>query len=131
LQGLKPVCASPLPLKWRGLRRAQAFLCQLFIGLSTVIVIQGNKIFPGFGDWYLGKTGFKSQQTSQVADPNAPNNLWKPVDDDKDYGAHGTFDARATGKSRLVWADTHLGLLGLVGTGVAGAITAAVIWRSK
>jgi NAD(P)-dependent dehydrogenase (short-subunit alcohol dehydrogenase family) len=104
---------------------------QLFIGLSTVIVIQGNKLFPGFGDWYLGKTGFKSQQTSQPADPNARNNLWKPVDDDKDYGAHGTFDARAMGKSRQVWVDTHRSLLGLVGAGVAGAITAAVIWRSK
>lgn len=104
---------------------------QLFIGLSTVIVIQGNKLFPGFGDWYLGKTGFKSQQTSQQADPNARNNLWKPVDDDKDYGAHGTFDARAMDKSRQVWVDTHRGLLGLVSAGVAGAITAAVIWRSK
>ena len=38
---------------------------ELFIGLSTVIVIQGNKLAPGFGDWYLGKTGFKSQQTNQ------------------------------------------------------------------
>ncbi|HEU0002620.1 MAG TPA: SDR family oxidoreductase [Ktedonobacteraceae bacterium] len=104
---------------------------QLFIGLSTVIVIQGNKIFPGFGDWYLGKTGFKSQQTSQPADPNAPNNLWQPVDDNQDHGAHGTFGDRAIDKSRQVWVDTHRGLLGLVGAGVAGVITAAVIWRNK
>jgi short-subunit dehydrogenase len=104
---------------------------QLFIGLSTVIVIQANKIVPGFGDWYLGKTGFKSQQTSQPADPNAPNNLWKPVDENKDHGAHGTFDARAKGKSWQVWADTHRGLLGLVGAGVAGVVTVAVIRRGK
>jgi NAD(P)-dependent dehydrogenase (short-subunit alcohol dehydrogenase family) len=104
---------------------------QLFIGLSTVIAIQANKLAAGFGDWYLGKTGYKSQQTSQPADPNAPNNLWKPVDEDKDYGAHGAFDDRATGKSWQVWVDTHRGLLGLVGVGVAGAISAAVIRRSK
>jgi len=104
---------------------------QLFIGLSTVIVIQANKIVPGWGDWYLGKTGFKSQQTSQPADPNAPNNLWKPVDDDKDHGAHGAFDDRAKGKSWQVWADTHRGLLGLIGASVAGGITAAVIGRGK
>src|SRR6185312_6347737 len=61
---------------------------QLFIGRSTVIVIQGNKVAPGLGDKYLGKTGFKSQQTSQPADPNAPNNLWHPVDENRDYGAH-------------------------------------------
>ncbi|MFL5705767.1 MAG: SDR family oxidoreductase [Ktedonobacteraceae bacterium] len=104
---------------------------QLFIGLSTVIVIQGNKIASGFGDRYLGKTGYKSQQTSQPADPNAPNNLWKPVDDDKDYGAHGAFDDRATGKSWQVWADTHRGLLALVGAGMAGVISAAVIGKGK
>lgn len=104
---------------------------ELFIGLSTVIVIQGNKILPGFGDWYLGKTGFKSQQTSQPADPNAPNNLWKPVDNNKDHGAHGTFGDKATAKSWQLWADTHRGLLGLVGAGVAGVITAAVLRRTK
>lgn len=104
---------------------------QLFIGLSTVIVIQANKIVPGFGDWYLGKTGFKSQQTSQRADPNAPNNLWKPVDEDRDFGAHGTFDDRANGKSWQLWADTHRGWLALAGAAVAGAITTAVIRRGK
>ncbi|HLX58272.1 MAG TPA: SDR family oxidoreductase [Ktedonobacteraceae bacterium] len=104
---------------------------QLFVGLSTVIVIQANKIVPGFGDWYLGRTGFKSQQTSQPADPNAPNNLWKPVDDDKDYGAHGAFDEKAIDKSWQVWADTHRGLLGLVGAGIAGVVTATVIRRGK
>jgi NAD(P)-dependent dehydrogenase (short-subunit alcohol dehydrogenase family) len=100
---------------------------QLFIGLSTVITIQANKLVPGFGDRYLGKTGFKSQQTGQPADPNAPNNLWKPVDDDKDHGAHGTFDDRATGKSQQLWMDTHPGLLGIAGIGIAGAIIAATL----
>lgn len=100
---------------------------QLFIGLSTVITIQANKLVPGFGDRYLGKTGFKSQQTGQPADPNAPNNLWKPVDDDKDHGAHGTFDDRATGKSQQLWMDTHPGLLGIAGIGIVGAIIAATL----
>jgi NAD(P)-dependent dehydrogenase (short-subunit alcohol dehydrogenase family) len=100
---------------------------QLFIGLSTVITIQANKLVPGVGDRYLGKTGFKSQQTSQPADPNAPNNLWHPVDDDKDHGAHGTFDDRATGKSQQLWVDTHRGLLGIVSVGIAGAITAVLL----
>src|SRR5579885_3377003 len=38
---------------------------QMYIGGSTNIVIQGNKLFPALGDLYLGKTGFKSQQTSE------------------------------------------------------------------
>ncbi len=104
---------------------------QLFIGMSTVVTIQGNKLAPGLGDKYLGKTGYKSQQTAQPADPNAPNNLWQPVDDRRDYGAHGAFDDRAIAQSRQLWIDTHRGLLGLVGAGITGAVTAAIIWRSR
>src|SRR5579885_2290806 len=102
---------------------------QLYIGLSTVIVIQGNKLFSGLGDRYLGKTGYKSQQTSEPADPDRSNNLWAPVDEDRDYGAHGAFDNRASGKSWQLWADTHRGLLSLVASGVAGAIAGVLLWR--
>lgn len=105
---------------------------QLFIGGSTVLVIQGNKLAAGYGDKYLAKTGFKSQQTNEPVDPNAPNNLWHPVDDDKDHGAHGTFDSEASGKSWQLWADTHRGMLGLIGAGAAGLLTAAaIIGRNK
>jgi len=104
---------------------------QLFIGLSTVIVNQGNKLLPAFGDWYLGKTGFKSQQTSEPADPHRPNNLWEPVDQDRDYGAHGAFDDRASGRSWQLWANTHRGLLSLVASGVAGAIAGILLWRKQ
>lgn len=104
---------------------------QLYIGLSTVIVIQGNKLFSGLGDRYLGKTGYKSQQTSEPADPDRPNNLWAPVDDKSDYGAHGAFDNRASGKSWQLWADTHRGLLSLLASGLAGAIAGVLLWRKQ
>src|SRR5881227_288395 len=35
------------------------------VGASTSIVVWANKFVPGFGDWYLGKTGYKSQQTNE------------------------------------------------------------------
>src|SRR5437763_7977482 len=38
---------------------------QLFIGGSTVIVIQGDKLAPGFGAWYVGKTGYTAQQIGE------------------------------------------------------------------
>lgn len=104
---------------------------QLFIGMSTVITIQGNKVAPGLGDLYLGKTGYQSQQTSQPENPNRPNNLWHPVDEDHDHGAHGAFDNRATRKSSQLWLDTHRSILGLVGAGIAGLITAAIVWRTR
>ena len=94
---------------------------ELFIGLNTAIIIQGNKFFPALGDWYLGKTGYTSQQTSQSVDPNRQNNIWEPVDEEQDYGAHGDFDKRAHRKSWQLWADTHPGILALMGVaGIAG-----------
>ena len=66
---------------------------EIFAGLPTVEAIVGNKIAPGLLDKYLGKTGFASQQTSVLEDPDRPNNLWDPVKGD--HGAHGTFGSRA------------------------------------
>ena len=104
---------------------------ELFIGMSTVIAIQGNKLFPALGDRYLGKTGYKSQQTGQPADPNKPNNLWKPVDEQRDYGAHGAFDSRASSRSWQLWADTHVGLLALVGVAITTLIGAVLIGKKQ
>jgi short-subunit dehydrogenase len=104
---------------------------QLYVGMSTVIAIQANKLFPGLGDWYLGKTGYQSQQTDEPADPFARNNLWAPVDDDRDYGAHGTFDDRASSKSLQVWADTHLSLLGLLLVSLVSTITIGLLKRKR
>src|SRR5436305_7497512 len=60
---------------------------QLFIGMSTVIAIQGDKLAPGFGDWYLGKTGYTAQQIGEPEDAHRLHNLWEPVDANHEYGA--------------------------------------------
>lgn len=99
---------------------------ELFIGLSTVIAIQGNKIAPAFADRYLGKTGYKSRQK---ANPNQPNNLHGPVDEERDYGAHGTFDNKASYTSKQLWLDMHAGSLALAGLGLAGVATFAALTR--
>lgn len=104
---------------------------ELYIGLSTVIVIIGNKFAAGFGDRYLGKTGYKSQQTGQKANPNRPNNLWAPVDESRDYGAHGAFDEQASDKSWQLWTDMHRGILALVGAGLISIIGALVVRKVR
>jgi short-subunit dehydrogenase len=104
---------------------------QLYVGMSTVIAIQANKLFPSLGDWYLGKTGYKSQQTDEQANPFARNNLWAPVDDERDYGAHGTFDERASSKSLQVWADTHPRLLGLILAALLSMLTIGFFKRNS
>jgi len=70
---------------------------ELYVGWPTVEAIVANKLAPGALDHYLGRTGFRSQQTSEREDPGRPDNLWNPVPGD--HGAHGTFDARAHERS--------------------------------
>jgi short-subunit dehydrogenase len=95
---------------------------ELFVGMSTQIAIIGNKFFPGLGDWYLARTGYRSQQTDQPRDPNRPDNLDRPVDETRDYGAHGRFDKRAKRRSAEVWAITHrpwIAAAAIAGAGLA------------
>jgi NAD(P)-dependent dehydrogenase (short-subunit alcohol dehydrogenase family) len=101
---------------------------EFYVGFSTVKAIIGNKLVPGFADWYLARTGYESQQTNVPAAPNRPNNLWEPVPGD--HGAHGTFDARAREHSLQLWADTHRGWLAF-GLGLTGVLYAALARRQR
>ncbi|HLI87926.1 MAG TPA: hypothetical protein VKV37_04490, partial [Ktedonobacteraceae bacterium] len=89
------------------------------------------KIAPALGDYYLARTGFKSQQTDQPEDPQRPNNLWEPVDEHKDHGAHGAFDDRAKESSWELWADMHRRALLIAGAGVLGLVGAGAILARK
>lgn len=89
---------------------------EVFVGGSTVAAIYGQKIAPGFLDWYLGKNGYESQQLDGAEDPNRPNNLFDSVPGD--YAAHGSFDARASAFSPELWMDKAKPLL------IAGTVAA-------
>ncbi len=102
---------------------------ELLVGRSSVIVVWGNKFFPGLGDWYLAKTGYGGQQTGEPRDPARPHNLWEPVDRERDHGAHGAFDDRARAASPQLWASTHRRWL--LGAGAAGIAAAAALVRRR
>jgi short-subunit dehydrogenase len=93
------------------------------VGLSSTIVIAGNKLLPGLGDWYLARTGYASQQTDQPVDKDRPNNLYDPIPGD--HGAHGIFDKQSHEESPQLWGTEHLGLLALAGG--AGLLAAAAL----
>lgn len=99
---------------------------EMYLGFSTIKAIWGNRIAPWYADWYLARTGYQSQQTGQKANPNQPNNLWHPVDDKEDHGAHGSFDNRAITFSPQVWADKRLGLLAIAGATLISLLLLAV-----
>jgi hypothetical protein len=98
---------------------------ELNVGLSTSVVLMGNKIAPGLGDLYLGRTGYESQQQDEPVEPDRPHNLWEPVPGD--HGAHGEFDDRASDSSLQLWATTHrnqVALAAVAGGLVLGALLA-------
>jgi NAD(P)-dependent dehydrogenase (short-subunit alcohol dehydrogenase family) len=100
---------------------------QLWVGATTVATILANDVAPGLLDRYLGRTGYKSQQTRQPADPGRPNNLWAPAPGD--HGAHGPFDQRAHRRSPQLWASTHRGLVGAAIAGLAAG--AGLVWKGR
>ena len=99
---------------------------EVFIGMPTVVAILGNRIAPWLGDWYLSRYGFASQQTDAPEDPDRPHNLWKPVDDTRDFGARGRFVARAQGTTTWkIWATRNRQTVAAVLIAVAALAGAA------
>ncbi len=99
---------------------------EIYVGHPTVKAIVGNKIAPGYGDRYLARNGFESQQLDAPEDPNRPDNLFEPVPGD--YAAHGDFDRRAKVRSPQLWATKHRSWLAAaagVVIGLAGALATA------
>src|SRR5579859_6900609 len=97
-----PHKAQPVPPIFQPELAAQAIVYaahhtprELYVGWPTVKAIIGNKMVPWYADWVLARNGYKSQQTDEPRDPAQPDNLWQPLDDRQDYGAHGVFDNRA------------------------------------
>jgi NAD(P)-dependent dehydrogenase (short-subunit alcohol dehydrogenase family) len=103
---------------------------ELYVGASTVEAIVGNKIAPRVLDQYLGRTGYRSQQTSEPEDSERRNNLWVAVDSDQDHGAHGTFDSRARNFSLQLWFDLHRPWIAL-GLGVSALTLGFLLHGSR
>ncbi len=97
------------------------------VGFSALEAVYGNRVAPGLLDRYLARTNYQAQQTERPVQPGRPDNLWAPLDDDKDMGAHGVFDDKAKPRSPLWWARKRLRLLGAVALGALGGAGAGVV----
>src|SRR5579883_1782199 len=99
---------------------------ELWVGFSTLMAILVQKFVPRLGDWYLAKTGYKSQQTPEPLAPDRPDNLLQPADRARDFGAHGEFDDKASPRSfetELIMKRGWIaGGLALTGAATAGAL---------
>jgi short-subunit dehydrogenase len=122
-QPVPPIYQPEIPARaiyWAAHQRRR----EVRVGLSSTIVIAGNKLLPEFGDWYLAKTGYSSQQADQPVDQNRPDNLYEPVPGD--HGTHGIFDEQSHEESPQLWATEHLGLLAIAGAAGLLAVVALI-----
>lgn len=102
---------------------------EVYVGLPTAFAIAGTKVAPGLGDRYLARTAFDSQQTGEKDDPNRRDNLWRPVDDIRDFGTHGRFGARAKRRSWQLWMSEHRAALGTAAVALAVSAAGAATMR--
>ncbi len=105
---------------------------EYWVGASTVGTIAANAVLPALLDRYLARTGITGQQVDEPERPGRPDNLFDPVDAERDHGAHGRFGERAHRRSPQLWMSQHHGLMTAATTLAvgAGAVAAAVSRRA-
>lgn len=70
------------------------------LGTWNWLLVKLSQLMPGVGDHYLARSGVDSQKTDiEIAD-DRPDDLFEPVDEDEDHGAHGIFDDSTGGVLR-------------------------------
>ncbi|HWE02224.1 MAG TPA: SDR family oxidoreductase [Tepidisphaeraceae bacterium] len=101
---------------------------EVMVGYTTVEATLGEKVIPGLLDHYLAKAAWEGSMLPEPADPNQPDNFWRPLPGD--HGSHGPFDDTACRFSAQLWATEHrAGLLG--GLLIAGIGLTAYLMRGK
>jgi NAD(P)-dependent dehydrogenase (short-subunit alcohol dehydrogenase family) len=107
---------------------------EYYVGSSAVATILGDKVASGLLDRFLAATGYASQQTSQPVSPDRPANLWEPADGPggHDFGAHGSFDNRAKGRSvQFELTKSPWVVAGLVNLGAAAVAGVRMLVSSR
>jgi NAD(P)-dependent dehydrogenase (short-subunit alcohol dehydrogenase family) len=99
-----PKRAQPVPPVYQPEVAAQAIVStaleappESVLGSWNRLVIAAGLAAPDVVTRYAARTGVESQQADEPAGRGRASNLWGPVDDDHDVGAHGRFDDVASG----------------------------------
>ena len=99
---------------------------EIWVGASTVGTILGDRVSDDLMDNYLARNGISAQKTSNKTRPEKRDNLFEPVDDDLDFGAHGPFDDKAKPRSLELEVARRRGVLATVGATLAAGV--AAVW---
>ena len=103
---------------------------ETWVAASTPMTVWGNRFAKGLVARYLASTAFSSQQSSTPLSPDRKDNLFEPVDDTEDRGAHGPFDDKAHGFSPMMKVSENRGVIA-AGTAVLAAAAGAAVAIAK
>lgn len=104
---------------------------QRVLGSWNWLLVRLSQLMPGVGDHYLARTGVDSQQTDiEIAD-DRPDDLFEPVDDERDFGAHGIFGDQTGGVLRLQFLRSLPATLGDLALSVRDRIRQVRAARSR
>lgn len=81
------------------------------VGAPAYQAIVADKLISPLLDRRLAAGNIEAQQDPQPLDPKRKDNLFEPVDEASDHGAHGRFDEGSRTHSPLLWASEHRGWL--------------------
>ncbi|UUP18141.1 SDR family oxidoreductase [Nitratireductor thuwali] len=77
---------------------------ELAVAGSSLQVMAGSAVMPGYLDRKLAGLGWSGQMTGEPA-VDRPDNLFTPVDEEKDFGVRGRFGQGARRKAAMVPAS--------------------------
>jgi short-subunit dehydrogenase len=103
---------------------------QILVGYPTVESFIGERVDSQLLDHYLADKAWNGSLSDLPHDPHRPDNLYEPVDRDRDMGAHGRFDNQATEHSVQLWMNLHRRWFAMAGAGFALAVGAALAGRA-
>jgi short-subunit dehydrogenase len=96
---------------------------EITVGGSAAIAINGDKVLPGVGDWYLAKSGIEAQQVPDLPlEAGRPDNLFEPVPGK--HAVHGIFSQQAHRRSYFTWLNTHRPVVAAAAGGLGAAVAA-------
>jgi hypothetical protein len=101
----------------------------MWVGISTVYTVLGNRVAPALVDWYLGRTGVNSQQTGRDAPRWGPN-VFEPQDAEHDREARGAFGDKAAAHDPVSFLSRHR-RAALAGGVVALLASGALLRRAR
>jgi hypothetical protein len=79
------------------------------VGAPAYQAVVGDKLASPLLDLQLARGNIAAQQDPQPLAPHRKDNLFEPVDDAEDHGAHGRFDESSRTHSPLLWASENRG----------------------